>query len=172
MSPVPSLPFMLLLSQADDIEHQNQCTLLFFQIAHQQVHLALNEWPLQPFQCLRSFYPPILRRGFCICKLLDQHVLHLLEDALTLFDDTVSRLHSIRRAYPRDMILIQCLAQLFQDSRGQRHMFGDCYDRLVCAGDCFAKCIEAEGKADTYVCELKGRCDHAHFGHLGVIRGL
>ena len=51
-------------------------------------------------------------------------------------------------------------------------MFGDCYDRLVCAGDCFAKGIEAEGKADTYVCDLKGRCYYAHLGHLKVIKGL
>ena len=163
---------MLLLSQGDDIKHQDQCTLLFFQIAHQQVYLALYEWPLQPLKCLGSFDPPILLCGLCICELLDQHMVHLLEDLLTLFDDTVSRLNSIRRANPRDLVLIQCLAQLFQDSRSQRHVFGNCYNRLVCAGDCFAKRIEAEGKADTYVCDLKGRCYHAHLGHLGVIRGL
>ena len=51
-------------------------------------------------------------------------------------------------------------------------MFGDCYNRLVCAGDCFAKCIEAEGKADANVCDLKGRCYYAHLGHLGVVRDL
>ena len=100
ISPVPSLPFMLLLSQGDDVKHQDQCALLFFQIAHQQVYPALYEWPLQPFQCLGSVDPPILLRGLCICELLDQHVIHLLEDALTLLDDTISRFNSIRGAYP------------------------------------------------------------------------
>ena len=91
---------MLLLSQGDDIEHQNQGTLLLFQIAHQQVYLALYKRPLQPLQCLGSFDLPILLHGLCICELLDQDVVHLLEDPLTLLDNTVSRLNSIRRAYP------------------------------------------------------------------------
>ena len=50
-------------------------------------------------------------------------------------------------------------------------MFGDCYNRLVCAGDCFTKRIEAEGEADTDVCNLKGRCYYTYLGHLGVVRG-